>query len=156
MKDDKDWGLSSDVAAVVEDIVHRWHPGLARARIVSLMRPDCPTSRGKEQWAAMRKATPAERAMLDGAADYVLIVALDVWTKLPAPQRLALIDHELCHAGGQNLDTGEWTMEPHDLEEFVAVIDRHGAWRSDVEQFLRAAQRVALPQMTLDEIERPS
>ncbi|SDU42295.1 putative metallopeptidase [Jiangella alkaliphila] len=65
------------------------------------------------------------------------------WELLNEKQRVALVDHELCHFevieddevdGGRRLAT-----RGHDLEEFTAVVERHGLWRPEVEAFAGAA-----------------
>lgn len=58
------------------------------------------------------------------------------WSQLTKEQQIALVDHELCHFG---IDDGKLTIIPHDLEEFKAVVHRHGFWRPDVAEFVRIA-----------------
>ena len=41
---------------------------------------------------------------------------------------------------------GDWTIVGHDLEEFAAVVARHGLWRREVEAFCQAAA----PQLALE------
>lgn len=43
----------------------------------------------------------------------------------------ALIYHELLHIG---IDGEKYSVIPHDLEDFKAVIDRYGAHWSDVKE----------------------
>jgi hypothetical protein len=62
-------------------------------------------------------------------------IAKPHWEKLDPSQRVALIDHELCHFGA-----GGGLVE-HDLGEFRAVVERHGLWLSDVEAFVQAANK---------------
>ena len=62
--------------------------------------------------------------------------------RLNHAQRLALLDHELCHVMGDT-DTG-FTMRDHDIEEFNAVIERHGAWSRDVVEFLATARKAQI------------
>lgn len=65
-------------------------------------------------------------------------------------QRLALIDHEFCHAGQG--DKPEWTIFPHDVEEFVIIIERHGLWKWDLQQLGKA---VSAAQLHLPGVEPP-
>ncbi len=62
-------------------------------------------------------------------------------------QRRALVDHELAHLWSEEevsrqsgCATGKILLStrPHDLEEFNAVVSRHGAWRPDITAFLKA------------------
>lgn len=93
-----------------------------------------------------------------GEPFFVMCIHRGVWRfALSDKQKIALVDHELCHLWvEENEKTAELTLStlPHDIEEFTKVIVRHGRWLEDVDKFLKAAARG--PQLTLDEIaERP-
>ena len=65
----------------------------------------------------------------------------EAWFLLTPAQKVALIDHELCHFGREEDEkTGEVTYVtlPHDVEEFAAVVQRWGIWKHDLERFARA------------------
>lgn len=74
-------------------------------------------------------------------------IALDTWGGtdrfgerwgLTDAQRIALIDHELCHCEVD--DDGNLYARPHSIEEFTEIIERHGLWKGDVKEFARAAK----------------
>jgi predicted LPLAT superfamily acyltransferase len=67
---------------------------------------------------------------------FVIEIAFDAWEILEKEQRVALVDHELCHCM-MDEDSGKLIMHPHDLEEFNAVVRRHGLWQPDVVTFAR-------------------
>ena len=73
--------------------------------------------------------------------DFQIWVAKDWWDDADDAQREALIDHELCHIGPGG------KLRSHDIEEFHAIVDRHGLWDRDLRQFGRiaAAKQAALP-----------
>lgn len=61
-------------------------------------------------------------------------------------QRIALLDHELCHAAPMLDDRTQeqvvdergrkvWRMVKHDIEEFGAIVQRHGLYKADLEKF---------------------
>jgi hypothetical protein len=58
---------------------------------------------------------------------------------LDQPTRRALVDHELTHCG-QKVNGG-WYVVGHDLEDFAAVVRRHGLWNENVKMYLRAAEK---------------
>jgi hypothetical protein len=65
-------------------------------------------------------------------------IASDTWEELTLDQRIALVDHELCHFGihsDEDKDEPEMIIVPHDIEEFNDIARRHGLWKSDVETF---------------------
>ncbi|CAN5951011.1 unnamed protein product [Sphagnum jensenii] len=83
-------------------------------------------------------------------ADYDFIITLnkEFWedAAVTKEQRVALIDHECCHAAPTyNGETGEHEVDErgrylfrlrcHDLEEFHEVVERNGIWKRDIERF---------------------
>jgi hypothetical protein len=65
-------------------------------------------------------------------------LSADTWEELTPKQRIALVDHELCHFGihfDEDKDEPEMIIVPHDIEEFNDIARRHGLWLSDVERF---------------------
>src|SRR5579872_1256574 len=71
--------------------------------------------------------------------DFIMLIDRNMWDGYDERQKLALVDHELCHmrqkrtAEGDpmfNQQTGEplWMIAAHDIEEFNDVIERHGLW----------------------------
>jgi len=103
----------------------------------------------------MKKAGELEREL--HGFDAVLILNEDHWRILESPQRLALVDHELCHLAPsidpKTLDQREdahgrkkWRIRKHEIEEFGGVIARNGIWKSDLVAIAEAVQKTkALP-----------
>ena len=69
---------------------------------------------------------------------YLVWVARDSWDKMSLEQRGALLDHEFCHCA--ETARGDWGLCQHDVEEFVAIIERHGLWKRDLERLGEAVQ----------------
>lgn len=82
-----------------------------------------------------------------GLEFFCIEIAQDIWEALPEKQRIALVDHELCHCFREiNDDTGEWmlSIRPHDVEEFAEIVQRHGLWSSDLDHFVEQSQQLRL------------
>lgn len=74
--------------------------------------------------------------------EFLIEINWSAWAGLTARQRIALVDHELCHLGIEDTDEGEkLLMIPHDLEEFGAVVQRWGMWQPDVANFAKVCQQ---------------
>lgn len=72
--------------------------------------------------------------------DFLVEVNWTAWRQLSPRQRVALIDHELCHFGIAEDEDGEfegWALVSHDLEEFGSIVTRWGLWKGDVAAFYR-------------------
>lgn len=81
-------------------------------------------------------------------ADFIVIIADDFWHGAERIKREALVDHELCHCSVEYDESGErsWIIRRHDIEEFTAVVDRHGLWTDELKQFGQAvARQLELP-----------
>ena len=78
--------------------------------------------------------------------DLVVTINKVAWPALSARQRVALVDHELCHFEKDVDDGGDpkWLLVGHDVEEFTGVIQRHGLWSRDVENFVSEARQLRL------------
>lgn len=63
------------------------------------------------------------------------------WRHMAPAQRLACVDHELCHLDVKQTPTGnKRVLVPHDVEEFVEILDRHGAWMPNLDAFIDDAE----------------
>lgn len=72
--------------------------------------------------------------------DFLVQVNWTVWATLKPPQKLALIDQQLCHFARGDEDDGDaaFIMMTYDIEEFNAIVQRHGAWRPAVAAFQKS------------------
>lgn len=71
---------------------------------------------------------------------FVIEIAANTWRTLTDEQKVALVDHELCHCITEIPETVDkdrkLVIRGHDLEEFAAVVRQHGLWRPDIEAFM--------------------
>lgn len=150
-QDKRKFSYADEVHEIAARVIDKWHQGLAEAKIVYLFK-DVETwnSKGKVVFARVNKA-PEQWQFLAGY-DFLLIVNKKVWIRLNQKQREALIDHELCHVLKDYDSKGnpKWTLVNHDVEEFAAVIQRHGLWSQEVRQFFTIAQETQIT-LTLNE-----
>lgn len=83
---------------------------------------------------------------------FLIILAGEWWADASPTEREILVFHEALHAGHAkdkhgaprfNRTTGEPIpcIRPHDVEEFTAVVERYGPWKSDVAEFAAALAR---------------
>lgn len=123
------------------------HKNLAHVRIEYVWRDKHAKSKGRTVLAAARKIgginaflAGSSAGLADDEANeplFVIEVAADTWQRLTDDQRKALVDHELMHLIVEFDQDGEpkLAMRGHDLEEFAAIVRRHGLWKSDVIAF---------------------
>jgi hypothetical protein len=149
-----------EVEKIAEDLIPKYHEHLInfQVRIRYVFIDKAPKSKGKEIWGTCRKISGLN-AFLEGGGDddeafFVITISHDVWEILPHDKRVALVDHELCHAWAevkQAKDEADadaeieqdnpvkLSVKPHDLEEFACIVRRHGLWRDSIEEFVEAA-----------------
>jgi hypothetical protein len=92
--------------------------------------------------------TDDEKAMEgqdNGAAMFWIEVAEPCWEEATENQRLAVLDHELLHCVIEDTDDGDHKMaiHTHDIEEFEAIISRHGIYREDYWSFALAMNQAS-------------
>ena len=88
-------------------------------------------------------------------ADYDFIITLnkEFWEDpaVTKAQRVALVDHECCHASPTyNGETGEHEVDErgrylfrtrdHDVQEFYEIVQRNGLWKRDLQIFAQVLQ----------------
>jgi predicted metallopeptidase len=122
------------VEELAQGLIGAHHPHLNGARIRYIFRSKHKKSNMREVWGTASLATG--RMEYFAQADFIIEVAQDIWHSISEKQRLALVDHELCHcvesrSKGPNL----WAIRGHDVEEFEEIIRRHGPWKSDLFHF---------------------
>ena len=131
-----------EVEAIASQLIDDYHPDLIGAPITYVFRTPAAMSGGREVWGKARKITGLNAYLAGGpeGADAFLVIeiALDVWEQLTPAKRHALVDHELSHCSWDPLE-GCSTVG-HDVEEFAAVISRHGLWTTTLDTFVRAGQ----------------
>ena len=132
-----------EVIDMADDLIRQHHQSLLDARIGILFRDVAPVSNGKVTWGKASKVDAKWQPLLKRELDFIIWLAYDVWrTVLDHKQRVALLDHELCHC---TMEDGEPKMRAHDIEEFSEIVERHGLWRNDLEQMYEAMQQSRFP-----------
>ena len=91
------------------------------------------------------KASDLQRELAE--YDFIILLNQEVWedSEFTGEKRMALMDHELCHAAASYDDDGVikedergrpvWRTRRHDIEEFEEIIARHGCYKKDLERF---------------------
>jgi predicted metallopeptidase len=139
---------AEEVKEIAEELIPKYHQHLIdnNVRIDYVFISKTPAKGGKEVWGTCRKVTNLN-AHLAGEDEpfFVITISEPVWSVLPPDKKVALVDHELCHAfaalgeGEDDSEEVKVSIIPHDVEEFAAVIRRHGLWREDVKNFVEEA-----------------
>lgn len=158
---------AKDVETIVEQLVPEHHGHLDRPDVTirCVYRDTIAKSRGRMVLGKARKISGLNAHLVglvrrddlgDDPADFFVIeVPHEPWQALTEQQQLALVDHELSHLyvaipEGPDEDR-KLVMISHDLEEFHAVVARHGLWRPDLEKLARIIARRS-EQPTLDDL----
>lgn len=148
-----------EVETIAEDLIEKYHQHLLdySVKLRYVFVDKTPKSNGKEVWGTCRKVSGLNAYLENGTPSgepfFVISISKEIWDVLPKDKKLALVDHELCHAWAEVKKPKEESEEeepetdvvpklsikPHDLEEFSCIVRRHGLWREDIEDFVEAA-----------------
>jgi hypothetical protein len=135
-----------EVQQIADELIPQYHPHLEDALLLYVFTDQQRTRNGKQVLGTASKLSAKERYLLQAAAPlhpqdlpdlrpaFLLMFAGALWPQLTEAQRVALVDHELMHCGADG------ALVPHDVEEFAAIIQRHGLWTPDVQAFAVAVQ----------------
>lgn len=139
-----------EAQTIAETLIPKFHRHLVGVRVDYLFCEKTPSRGGKDVWGSMRKVTSLsaylgaeKRDRERGVNDpfFVMTISQPVWDKLNTKDRTALVDHELCHGFVDVDDEGvsQLTTVGHDVEEFKCIIERHGLWRPNLQEFADTA-----------------
>jgi hypothetical protein len=149
---------------MLRDLVNKHHDELNHQRIALAWnlawKPDVD---GRCTLGKCKRLTDLDREFT--SYDFVIILRREWWLHrdVKDAQRLALLDHELCHAtvrldpnSGEPIedDRGRkvYRVRKHDIEEFEEVVRRHGTYKRDLEVFA-AGLLQGQQQMKLQDLE---
>lgn len=155
------YSTAHEVERIAEELIPAHHPHLSTVPIRYVWRDKATRSKGNIVLGKARKVSGLGAHLVhlvrkdeppEEVDFFVLEIAADTWQKLTLAQRTALVDHELCHLGIDipegDEDDRRLVIRGHDLEEFAAVVERHGLWRPAIETF----QAAVAAQLTIDDI----
>jgi hypothetical protein len=149
---------SKRVKEIAEQLIPQYHLHLSHAKIAYLMRkaPANSTGPNPSKRARVRRAMATASAVsykmhILSGYDFILEVDEVYWDVLSLEQQMALIDHELAH---MMKDEDGYYCADHDVEEFISIVERHGAWDSGLEA-LHGVMQFALPFQDKPEEEVP-
>jgi hypothetical protein len=141
--------------ALLDELVDAHHSDLREARIALAWcmswKPDVD---GRVTLGQCKKASDLDREL--APFDFVILLRRAFWLDLRVndAQRAALLDHELCHAARKFDDNGEpvvdergrnvYRVRKHDIEEFTAIVHRHGTYKADLEDFAAALKQAGM------------
>jgi predicted SprT family Zn-dependent metalloprotease len=121
---------------IAQAIIPLLHTELASAKIAYLFRETM------ERQGRIRLGTAAKaggKLAYLARVDFTIEFNWTAWLRLSPSQRLALVDHELCHCT-QDTEKGTWAVRHHDVEEFGEVVRRWGLWQPDLQTFAAAVK----------------
>lgn len=161
---------AADVRKVANKIIAECHPHLHGVRIDYVFisktdkegTPQPILSKGKTVHGRARKVSGLNAFLAqndhtpDGEDFFVMEISFYSWSLFTPEQRIALVDHELCHFALDE-ESGTPTIREHDVEEFSEVVKRRGLWQEDVRQFVEiGARQLQLPLATKGRAARAS
>lgn len=148
----EDTVLAGQPYELLAEVRAEHHFDLAEAKIALAWRKGTkPNADGKLVLGRCVKASDLQRELVD--FDFVIVLNREVWEdpEFDRKRKLALLDHELCHAtratdadGLRMTDTKGrpvWRTRGHDIEEFHEIVERHGVWKRDLEKFAEALMK---------------
>lgn len=120
-----EWTKASPaVLEMAERLINKSHHHLRGARMGFMFRDSAGSSQGKMVLGKAMKISGSLEPYIE--LDFLIWLSEQDWHPMDQARREALLDHELCHCGGDG-DEG-YKIRPHDVEEFIEIIKRHGAW----------------------------
>jgi hypothetical protein len=142
----KVYGTAEGVETIAAELIPNFHPELATARFKYVFVDKASQKSGKPVLGKVRRITGLLDFLIE--TDFVMEVALDTWNPLHDSQRKALVDHllESC-TGEEDTNNGgamKWSVREPDVQEFAAILRRHGAWNEELAAFTVIAKEIGV------------
>lgn len=145
---------NDEAEQIASELIPKYHQRLHGLKIAHLLNVKAPpkiaknSKKPKKQPRAGKKITIAKCSKVSAKTcavaekDVHFVIEYDslIWDAMQDDMKRAVVDHELCHAGS---DADGVYIIPHGIEDFKAIIERWGFWKSDVEDFARTVIAVA-------------
>jgi hypothetical protein len=160
--------LAKEAQEVADRLIEEHHAHLQGVTVTYVFVDKVPTSKGRQVWARAKKigglnaflvfaeSVPglAERWGSDEGSPhdfFAVEVAEEAWNRLTGKGREALIDEVLCSCEIEWDDNGNTKLAVvgPDVAGWRDVVKRHGLWREDLEEFVRAGAE----QLSLDAVD---
>lgn len=149
---------AKEVEEIAKDLIQKYHQPLIDFNVdIRYCFVNKTTIKGnKEIWGTCQKISGKNAYLAENNPDnepfFLITISEPVWSILPLDKKEALVDHELCHCFAevkQEDDDSDFeqdnpvklSVKPHDLEEFSCIVKRHGLWREEIEDFVKAATK---------------
>lgn len=147
----KEYSQANEVKEIAEKLIQILKPELEGFEIRYIFCNENPKKDGREVIALASKVI-GRNAFLSGSPDgyFLMEVGLPAWESLTVNQKIAVVHHELCHYGINEL--GNLEIIPHEIEEFVEVANVHGAYFDRLQVFADAVEAGNSDTRTRDEI----
>ena len=119
------------VREIASRILPSAHPHLATARILYIFRDKAAKEGNKPLAGEVSKVSGVNEYLLK--ADFLMVIAQDLWNEMDGNRRDALVDHLLtyCYGEEDEKDPGapmKWRIRRPDVKEFTEVLNRRGKW----------------------------
>lgn len=124
------------VQEYVNTVIAQWHPDLSLCEIGLVFRDKASKSGGVELPGKTKKASPLLRTLTGVNYQYVLEIAADFWMEFSDSQRVALIDHLLCHCLVEEEESSgelKYKIRKPNIQMFSEEVLRHGVWSPTTE-----------------------
>ena len=137
---------NTEAAGLANGLIPEFHPHLIGLDIAHLSKIKPPAKKktakplreGKKiTMAKTSRVSVKMRELMTTPWQFVVEYDDAIWQELTDVGKRALVDHELTHAGN---DADGCYLKPHGIEEFSEILERNGAWKSDVKEFVETVE----------------
>lgn len=138
--EDQTYVEAEQPAAIGWALISAVHQPLTNASIAYLYRRKM-QAKGIPRVSKATAASPLVRHLTE--FDFVLEFNWELWRGLQPRTRIAWVDHELAHCGRDD-ETEVPTILLHDVEDFIPVVRRWGAYNTGMSQLVRTLEQLDL------------
>lgn len=159
---------ANEAYKLLDEVRAKWHEDMYGAKIALAYRKRL--KRDKDSILMLGRCLKVSDLQKEFAPfDFIIILNRDVWMEpgFDKKKKLALIDHEMCHAAlsldrdleRKNDEKGRmvYRLRRHDIEEFRSVVEHHGCYKQDLVKFAESLlKKHKTPLLPLEQPNQPT
>ena len=143
-----------DIKKLMHRLVSTRHPDLVNCKIMPVWKNREMKNKGSTVAAKIQKLNDCIRSFAD--YHFIIVISSPTWQRLNDTQRMAVLDHEMCHVFYDDEDKAgnpTYSLISHDVEDFAQIIQLYGLYHNGLVEFGNAV-KTALDNLSKDVVVR--
>jgi hypothetical protein len=130
------WKAPEEIEEMANDLIAEYHNDIVGADIRYWMKDEASAAEAEASQVCVAKKASGLLRAIAGDADFIIVIASDLWTEIGPAAKQAMLDSALTSCSAKLDDAGDfkldktgnpaWAVKPFDIIQHSDIITRHG------------------------------